>query len=59
MEQTAARQLAEKLNDENPGRIHVAMTRGNYLGRWNGRKSDYEWIVVDQYSGKVLEPSTN
>jgi len=58
MEQTAARQLAKKLNERYPGRIHVAMTRGVYLGRWSkGNLS--QWIVVDKHTGKVLEHSTN
>ena len=59
MEQTAARELAKKLNDENPGHIHVAMTRGQYMGRWSRWQSDYEWIVVDERTGKVLEPATD
>lgn len=49
MEQTAARQLAKKLNERYPDRIHVAMTWGVYLGRWSkGNLS--QWIVVDRSS---------
>lgn len=45
MDQVTARKLAKAMSQENqPGRIYVALTEDHFYGRWDG--PDPTWVVV-------------